>query len=93
MDPTASKYSVTASASELAVCVCVCVYSLNTASLDGQVTESSTAVTSADVTPTSRSDVQFCNSATVDAATSYSGTAYFFKGLLSSVVIIIIIIV
>jgi len=26
MDPTASKYSVTASASELAVCVCVCVF-------------------------------------------------------------------
>lgn len=47
---------------------------------DGQVTESSAAVTSADITPTSRPDVQPCHNAAVDAATAFRATTYFFKG-------------
>jgi len=58
---------------------------LNAVSSDGRVTESRTAITSAAVTPTSRPGIQLCHNATVDAATAFNSTTYFFRGLFSSV--------
>jgi len=46
------------------------------------VTEPKADVTVAAVTSTARPGVQLCRDATVDAATAFNLTTYFFKGLL-----------